>query len=434
MRWFYDHYARTPADCDDWRMSPLRAPDLAGLAARGRGHRRVRPAARPGRGVRASGCATRACRPQACAPTGCSTASSAMHEFLPPRAGGVGRRGRRAPRRARDGLTMPLHPQAQSVCDLDQRGAVDDRARATDGARSRARVGACYLAMAGGEPEPMFAVEDRDADGVPVRVYRPSPDDDLPSSCTSTAAAGRSAASSSTTRSRASSRTRRARSSCRSTTGSRPSIRSRRRSTTAGARCSGPRRTRPSSAATPSRIAVGGDSAGGNLAAVCALRARDAGGPDLALQVLDVPGDPTATSTPASYVEQRRRATCSTREQMQWFFDCYTSGGADPADWQISPLRARRPARRRARGRASPPSTTRCATRARRTPTGCATPVCRSSTSRYDGMIHAFFGLSGAFDASRDAIGLVGDRAAPRVRYARHLTWQSSTSPVSSPI
>jgi acetyl esterase len=32
MRWFFDHYARTPDDFADWRMSPLRAPDLAGVA------------------------------------------------------------------------------------------------------------------------------------------------------------------------------------------------------------------------------------------------------------------------------------------------------------------------------------------------------------------------------------------------------------------
>ena len=38
----------------------------------------------------------------------------------------------------------------------------------------------------------------------------------------------------------------------------------------------------------PSRIAVGGGSAGGNLAAVVALMARDRSGPDLALQVLEI--------------------------------------------------------------------------------------------------------------------------------------------------
>ena len=32
MRWFFDHYSRTPADFDDPRFSPLRAPDLSGLA------------------------------------------------------------------------------------------------------------------------------------------------------------------------------------------------------------------------------------------------------------------------------------------------------------------------------------------------------------------------------------------------------------------
>ena len=37
-----------------------------------------------------------------------------------------------------------------------------------------------YLAMTGGTPEPVFAVEDRDADGVPVRVYRPAPEPNLP--------------------------------------------------------------------------------------------------------------------------------------------------------------------------------------------------------------------------------------------------------------
>lgn len=32
MRWFFDHYVRTPSDVDDWRVSPLRAPDVSGVA------------------------------------------------------------------------------------------------------------------------------------------------------------------------------------------------------------------------------------------------------------------------------------------------------------------------------------------------------------------------------------------------------------------
>jgi acetyl esterase len=32
MRWFYDHYARTEGDVADWRMSPLRVTDFAGVA------------------------------------------------------------------------------------------------------------------------------------------------------------------------------------------------------------------------------------------------------------------------------------------------------------------------------------------------------------------------------------------------------------------
>ena len=31
MRWFYDHYPRAPADFDDWRFAPMRAPDHSGL-------------------------------------------------------------------------------------------------------------------------------------------------------------------------------------------------------------------------------------------------------------------------------------------------------------------------------------------------------------------------------------------------------------------
>jgi acetyl esterase len=69
-----------------------------------------------------------------------------------------------------------------------------------------------------------------------------------------------------------------------------------------------------------SRIAVGGDSAGGTLAAVCALRARDIGLP-LALQLLITPGT-------IAYAETPSRQTYATgyvleRAAIDWFFDLY---------------------------------------------------------------------------------------------------------------
>jgi acetyl esterase len=88
----------------------------------------------------------------------------------------------------------------------------------------------------------------------------------------------------------------------------------------------------------PKLVAVGGDSAGGNLAAVVALLARDAGAPAIALQVLLYPVTDARTDT-QSYRE------CGdgyllTRDGMVWFFDHYMKAPGDASDWRLSPLRA----------------------------------------------------------------------------------------------
>jgi acetyl esterase len=86
------------------------------------------------------------------------------------------------------------------------------------------------------------------------------------------------------------------------------------------------------------RMALGGDSAGGNLAAVVALHARDNGGPALRLQLLIYPATEFAMSHPSH--ETRGEGYLLTHSTMKWFRNAYLRSDADIADWRASPLRA----------------------------------------------------------------------------------------------
>jgi acetyl esterase len=88
-----------------------------------------------------------------------------------------------------------------------------------------------------------------------------------------------------------------------------------------------------------SRLVVGGDSAGGNLAAVVAIAARDGGGPAIAGQVLIYPVTDLAMTHP-SHSEPETSLLLS-HSLIRWFRDHYLSGAADVDDWRASPLRAR---------------------------------------------------------------------------------------------
>ena len=87
----------------------------------------------------------------------------------------------------------------------------------------------------------------------------------------------------------------------------------------------------------PTRLAVGGDSAGGTLAAACALQARDAGLP-LALQLLIYPGCSARQDT----ASHRRFASgpIISAPLVQWFFGQYLRSDADREDWRFAPLLA----------------------------------------------------------------------------------------------
>jgi acetyl esterase/lipase len=90
--------------------------------------------------------------------------------------------------------------------------------------------------------------------------------------------------------------------------------------------------------ADPARMVVAGDSAGGNLATVTALRARDRGGPEIAGQLLVYPAIAADFST-----ESYRRfgdGYYNTTTAMAWYWDQYVPDHADRGHPTASPLQA----------------------------------------------------------------------------------------------
>ncbi|WP_428670912.1 alpha/beta hydrolase [Reyranella sp.] len=88
-----------------------------------------------------------------------------------------------------------------------------------------------------------------------------------------------------------------------------------------------------------SRLAIGGDSAGGNLAAAASIWARDNDGPRLRLQVLAYPvTDAVARAESYRLYNDGFGLNAPT---MEWFFDHYTPDKATRDDWRVSPLRAK---------------------------------------------------------------------------------------------
>ena len=88
----------------------------------------------------------------------------------------------------------------------------------------------------------------------------------------------------------------------------------------------------------PARVVVAGDSAGGNLAAVLALMARDGNAPPLMAQILIYPvTDQTQTCDSYRRFAQEFGLTAPA---MAWFRDHYLPDQADWSDWRASPLYA----------------------------------------------------------------------------------------------
>src|SRR5580658_4672321 len=89
----------------------------------------------------------------------------------------------------------------------------------------------------------------------------------------------------------------------------------------------------------PQRIAVGGDSAGGNLAAVVSLKSRDEDGPAIALQIMVYPVTDLSSFATGSY-QEFAEGYYLTKNEMEWFRSHYLRSMEDARDPHASPLLA----------------------------------------------------------------------------------------------
>lgn len=151
----------------------------------------------------------------------------------------------------------------------------------------------------------------------------------------------------------------------------------------------------------PARIAVGGDSAGGNLAAVVSLMARDRGAPPPVFQLLVYPVTHRDFTT-GSY-ERCADGYLLSRASMQWYWEHYLSRPAEAANPYAAPLVATDlsglPAALVITAEFDPLCDEGEAYGRRLQAAGVPT-----TCSRYDGMIHGFFGMAAVVEKGQQAI------------------------------
>jgi acetyl esterase len=153
--------------------------------------------------------------------------------------------------------------------------------------------------------------------------------------------------------------------------------------------------------ADPDRLAVGGDSAGGNLAAVVALMARDRSGPGIVHQLLVYPVTDVGQDT-LSYRDNAEGYFLSAAD-MAWFWNHYLDTRADGENPYASPLRAES-------HRGLPPAHVVTAEldplrdEGEQYATRLQEAGVEVQLTRYDGMIHGFFGLGAILDQGKVAV------------------------------
>jgi len=165
--------------------------------------------------------------------------------------------------------------------------------------------------------------------------------------------------------------------------------------------CAGSRCTRSKLAPIPSASQWAGDSAGGNLAAVCAILARNDGYPQLAFQLLVYPCTAPEPETPS----HRKFADgyVLTRNTITWFYKQYVRSPREFHDFRFAPLVAEDLSN-------LPPALVLVAgyDPLRDEGVDFAKRLIESGNRvtlvNYEGMVHGFYLMGGAVDAARQAI------------------------------
>ena len=157
----------------------------------------------------------------------------------------------------------------------------------------------------------------------------------------------------------------------------------------------------------PEPLVVGGESAGGNLAAACAIRARERGGPRLGGQWLAYPATDHDFTT-GSYEDIGPRNWLLSTADMRWFWDHYCPPGVDRSHPEVSPLRLEDcrglPSAMVVVGELDPLRDEGLAYAARLADDGV------SVTTRRDGaMLHGYLGAAAAIQIAAEAVRASGD-------------------------
>jgi acetyl esterase len=161
----------------------------------------------------------------------------------------------------------------------------------------------------------------------------------------------------------------------------------------------------------PTRLAVGGDSAGGNLAAAMCLMAADRGGPEIALQLLVYPVTDVNFST-VSY-DENADGYSLTKAGMEWYWEHYLSSAGDASNPYAAPLQAKslagQPPALVITGEYDPLRDEGEAYAKRLQEAGV-----EATSTRYDGVIHGFFNMGAVVDKGQQAV----DEASAALRKA----------------